>query len=138
MSAHARVVPGRQLARLVAVCAVLTTIACGVARRPIVDTGTKPPQTGGTISGMVRAAGSNAPLDARRVTAVDVSSGQKYETATAVNGGYTMKVPAGRYRLEVELRDGESLVERPSELSISQSDLDAQRDFRISVGPPRA
>jgi hypothetical protein len=44
-----------------------------------------------------------------------------------------MKVPVGRYRLEVELRPGETLAERPSELEISASDLDASRNFVVAV-----
>jgi hypothetical protein len=91
----------------------------------------KPPEMSGTISGVVRAAVSNAPLSARRVTAVDVSSGAKFEASTATNGGYTMKVPMGRYRMEVELRADETTSESPGEVVLNRSDLDAGRDFVI-------
>jgi hypothetical protein len=44
-----------------------------------------------------------------------------------------MKVPVGRYRLEVELRPGETLTEQPGELEISASDMDASRNFVIAA-----
>jgi hypothetical protein len=46
-----------------------------------------------------------------------------------------MKVPSGRYRLSVELRDGET-VKGPAELNLNVSDLDAARDFAIMVKSP--
>ena len=123
------------MALLAGVCSWLTLSSCAAAHGPVLDRGEKPPVSSGTISGIVRAAGSNTPLSARRVTAVEVTTGAKYETSTAINGGYTMKVPVGKYRLQVELRSGESVVEAPSELEITLSDLDAGRDFLISVQP---
>ena len=112
----------------------VTLVGCA-PRGPLI-TGERLPATPGTISGMVRTAGSNAPLSARRVTAVELTSGAKYDTSTAANGGYTMKVPVGKYRLEVELRPGESIVEAPGDLEIDTSDLDAGRNFTITVKAP--
>ena len=112
-----------------------STLAACAPRGPLI-TGEKLPSVPGTISGMVREAGSNAPLSARRVTAVEVASGAKYDTSTASNGGYTMQVPVGKYRLQVELRSGESIVEAPADLEINTSDLDAGRNFTITVKPP--
>jgi hypothetical protein len=112
---------------------VLTMLlsACA-ARGPVVDTGEKPAVASGTISGIVRGVG-NSPLSGRRVTAIEVSSGAKLETSTGTNGGYTLKVAPGHYRLEVELRDGEALSDRPDDVHISASDLDAGRDFVITA-----
>jgi peptidoglycan/LPS O-acetylase OafA/YrhL len=100
---------------------------------PVIDTGEKPGDLTGTISGIVRAAGSNSPLSARRVTATEVTTGAKYEATTATNGGYTMKVPVGRYRLQVELRADESTTTQPGDVEINRSDLDSGRDFVIAV-----
>jgi hypothetical protein len=104
-------------------------------RGPVLGSGEKPPERTGTISGVVRAETSKAPLSARKVTAVEVTTGAKVETTTATNGGYTMKVPIGKYRIEVELRAGESVVEGPSDVEIRVSDLDAARDFLIRAQP---
>jgi Carboxypeptidase regulatory-like domain len=117
---------------LPALLLALATAACA-PHGPIVDTGEKPPSVMGTISGQVRVAGSNAPLSAHKVTATELTSGATFVTSTASNGGYTMKVPLGKYRLQVELQPGEQVVDAPSELQINASDLDAGRNFTISI-----
>lgn len=102
---------------------------------PVVGSGELPPDRSGTIAGIVRAAGSNSPLAGRRVTAVEVRTGATYEATTAANGGYTLKVPVGRYRLQVELRGSEFVSEGPDEVVLNRSDLDSGRDFVISIKP---
>jgi hypothetical protein len=118
-----------------ALITLVAVISC-MPRGPIVDTGSKPPNVGGTISGIVRSAGGMTPLSGRRVTAVETSTGQRFEASTAINGGYTIKVPVGKYRLEVELRAGESLTEQPGDTEVSASDMDASRDFTVTVRSP--
>jgi len=84
----------------------------------------------GTIAGIVTTVGNIAVPD-RKVTAIHVSTGARYEAITAVNGGYTIRVPEGTYRLEVELQRGEGLAEQPAETKVDKSDLDERRDFTI-------
>jgi hypothetical protein len=112
---------------------LIVTIAACAPRGPIVDTGPKPAGVGGTIAGMVRAAGDGAPVSGRKVTAINVDTNARVETSTATNGGYTLKVPVGKYRLEVELRAGESLAEQPPVTEVNASDIDADRDFVITI-----
>ena len=112
---------------------VLLAVASCMPRGPIIDTGSKPDNPTGTISGTVRAAGNAESLSGRLVTATNITTGQRFEASTATNGGYTLKVPVGRYRLDVELRAGESLAETPEETEINASDMDADRDFTITV-----
>jgi Carboxypeptidase regulatory-like domain len=85
---------------------------------------------GGTIAGIVSTEG-NAPVPGRKVTAVDVATGMRYDATTGPNGGYTIKVPQGTYRLELELRRGEVVVKQPPETRIQKSDLDPRLDFTI-------
>lgn len=93
-------------------------------------------KVGGTIAGIVRATDGSIPLVTRKVTAIHAESGAKFETTTGVNGGYTIKVPEeGRYRIEVELRDGEVVAKGPEETVINNGDLDPGRDFEITVAP---
>jgi hypothetical protein len=115
---------------IVAVAIVALACRTGV---PVIDTGTKPPTRDGTIAGHVSSAGGSA-LIGRLVRAISIESGQKYETTTNNAGTYTMKVPPGRYRLEVELRAGEKLSKEPGETKINSSDLDPNRDFVIVPG----
>jgi hypothetical protein len=124
------------VANLLTVVLTLTLAACAAARGPVIGKGTQAGDVGGTISGIARTSEGEVPLVARKVTAIEVSTGAKYESSTASNGGYTMKVPKGRYRLELELRPGESLVRQPEETQIDTSDMDAGRDFLVTVKPP--
>jgi hypothetical protein len=120
------------LANALSALLIVCLTACA-HRGPVIDTGSKPTGVGGTISGRATFALDNTPLPGRRVTAVNLADGQRLEATTAANGGYTIKVPIGRYRLELELRARETLVEQPSETEIRTSDLDASRNFVISV-----
>ena len=88
---------------------------------------------GGTIAGIVTAGGTSAPVVTRTVTAVGVDTGARYDATTGPNGGYTIKVPSGRYRLEVELRAGEVVEKGPKETTIRNGDLDAKRNFVLNV-----
>jgi hypothetical protein len=106
-------------------------VACNAAHGPVLDRGSKPTNVNGTISGIVRMAGGGVVPD-RKVTAINVATGERTESPTATNGGYTMKLPPGKYRLEVELHAGERVTEQPAETAITGSDLDAGRDFVIS------
>ena len=90
---------------------------------------------GGTIAGIV-STDTNAPVAGRKVTAVEVASGARFEATTGTNGGYTLKVPEGTYRLQVELRPGEGVTKQPNETRIQKSDLDPKRDFVIAVKNP--
>lgn len=95
-------------------------------------------RAGGTIAGIVRATDGSAPLVSRIVTAINATSGVRFQTTTGINGGYTIKVPeAGRYRLEVELREGEIVAKGPEETDINNGDLDPGRDFEITIKAPR-
>ena len=119
-------------------CALLvavTALALGGCRTgvPVVDRGEKPVSQAGTIAGHIRTSG-NAAVVSRVVRAVSIATGEKFETTTNNAGTYTLKVPPGRYRLEVELREGERVVKQPAETEINPSDLNPDRDFVIGVG----
>jgi hypothetical protein len=99
---------------------------------PIIDTGPDQP-VGGTIAGIV-STDSKVAVPTRKVTAINVESGARFEATTGTNGGYTIKVPQGTYRLELELKPGETIVKHPGETRVNRSDLDPQRHFVITVG----
>jgi hypothetical protein len=112
--------------------ALSLSIGCVTHGRAVVDTRASPTGVGGTIAGSVRASGSTEPLSGRKVTAINEATGQRYETSTATAGGYTMKVPSGKYRLEVELRPGETLEAHPDPTDVNVGDLDPDRDFVLT------
>jgi hypothetical protein len=118
-----------KLRRLALLIGMLLAGACHPG--PVINTGGN--TVGGTIAGIVSTV-SKAAMPGRKVTAINIVSGEKFETTTATNGGYTIKVPQGTYRLEVELRDGEKIVKHPGDTKVQNSDLDPQRHFVISGG----
>jgi hypothetical protein len=90
-------------------------------------------QVGGTIAGIVSASGETMALASRKVTATNTATNAKYESTTSSTGGYTIKVPEGTYRIDVELRSGETLAKRPDAVRIHNGDLDSARDFVVTV-----
>ena len=111
---------------------LLMSLGCG-PRGPILGTATRPPGVGGTIAGVVKTSDGSTALSARKVTAINAETGARFEASTASNGGYTIQVPKGKYRLEVELHAGETLTSEPGSTDINVGDLDARRDFAVTV-----
>jgi hypothetical protein len=114
---------------LLVIGALLFNAGCHPSR-PVLDPGPRP-VVDGTISGIV--ADDSAPLAGRRITAVNVGTGARFETSSTSNGGYTVRVPAGTYRLEFELRAGEKLAVAPEPTEVDPGDLDAGRNFVITL-----
>lgn len=98
---------------------------------PVIDT--RPNKVGGTIAGIVKTADPSVAVPGRKVSVIEVKSGARHDTTTAANGGYTIQVPEGTYRFEIELRAGETLAKQPDPTHINNSDLDAGRDFIITM-----
>lgn len=113
-----------------ALLTALATTAC--ANRPVPGTGTRAAVTMGTISGLVSTGDGNTPVSGRMVTAINTATNARFDTSTATNGGYTVRVPEGNYRIEVELRRGERLDKRPDPTTVGGGDLDAERNFVIA------
>ena len=123
-----------RLATALLVCFSALSAACysGVARPgPVVNT--QPAHVGGTIAGIVKTADNAVALPGRKVTVIETTTGQRLETTTAANGGYTIQVPSGTYRIEVELRAGEALSKQPEPTHVGNGDLDTTRDFVITA-----
>jgi hypothetical protein len=107
--------------------ALLSSVACHPGA--IIDTDPKP-SVGGTIAGVVRS-GAN-PVIGRKVTAVNVSTNASFTATTGANGGYTIKVPEGTYRIDLESRAGETVTKKPDQTQVNNSDLDSARDFEVT------
>jgi len=109
--------------------ALLLSAACHPGA--IIDPDPKP-SVGGTIAGVIRS-GAN-PVIGRKVTAVNVATGARFEATSGTNGGYTIQVPEGTYRLDLETREGETISKRPDQTRVNNSDVDSARDFELVVG----
>jgi hypothetical protein len=114
---------------LLVIAALLFTTACH-PNRPVIDPGPRS-DVQGTISGIV--ADESMPLGGRTITAVNVGTGARFETSSTSTGGYTVRVPAGTYRLEFALKAGEKLTVAPEPTEVDAGDLDAGRNFVVSL-----
>ena len=87
--------------RLVLALFLTSSVACHPGQ-PLAGGVAQP--ASGTVSGAVTASDKSVPLTGRKVTLTETSTNAHYDTTTAANGGYTIQVPPGTYRIEVELR----------------------------------
>ena len=117
-----------RLALALLVCLAALSAACHPG--PILST---EQIVGGTIAGIVTTADSTVAVPGRKVSVIDVNTGSRRDTTTGANGGYTIQVPVGTYRLEIELRSGETLARQPEPTHVNNGDLDPHRDFVITV-----
>lgn len=107
-----------------------TVLAFGAGCRtagPLVGGDREP--ANGTISGSVAGPDGVAPVRDRLVEAVEVETGDRYPTTTSSTGGYTIELPPGRYRLEVDLADGEELASGPGVVEVGEGQLVTGVDF---------
>ena len=111
---------------------LLTFAACHPG--PVAGPGSGKLAVGGTIAG-IASTEAKAPVVGRKVTAVNTGTGTRFDVITGANGGFTVKVPEGTYRLEIELKPGETIAKQPGETRVNKSDLDPRRDFVINVRP---
>jgi carboxypeptidase family protein len=118
---------------LIGVLAALMSLAACRSGVPSIDTSHKPISADGTVSGTVRVPAGTRPLDGRTVEVVNVETGERLRTATNDAGGFTFKVKPGKYRVELTLRDGESLVRQPDVINVNRSDVDAHADFVVGA-----
>ena len=118
----------RVLRSLTMICALALAACHG---QPVVDT-TPHVSVGGTIAGIV-STDANQSVTGRKVTAIEVNTNARFEATTGLNGGYTIKVPEGTFRIELELHEGEAVVKQPEPTKINNSDLDSHRDFVVGA-----
>lgn len=85
---------------------------------------------GGTIAGVVTGP-ADATLADRTVTIVNVENGAQYHTATGQTGAYSLHVPAGKYRLEVQLRPGEQLAEKQPTILLNLGEFENNKDVHV-------
>jgi hypothetical protein len=129
-----------RLAWVIALLAAIIGGAAGVACRrgvPVLDAGPKPPTMDGTISGRLMTEDDASRLVSRRVEAVNINTGDTRAVSTSTDGGFTLKVPPGKYRLRIELRPGEAIAKAPETIDINPSDMDNDVEIVITPAPPK-
>jgi hypothetical protein len=117
-------------ATLAAALVLVAGTACRTSR-PLWSATPGDDTTPGTIAGILKTPGGD-PVAGRRVNAIAVGTSERYSAVTNVNGGFSIPVPPGKYRLEPELLEGERVLRAPGVININKSDLDA--NLEIVVG----
>jgi hypothetical protein len=110
---------------------VLAGTACSL-NKPVPGTGERSTATNGTLAGVVTTDAGKTGVSGRKVTATNTATNARFDATTATDGGYTLRLPAGHYAIDVELRAGERLEKRPEPTDVGAGDLDAGRDFVIT------
>jgi hypothetical protein len=103
--------------------------ACSGA--PAFDRGGRPAPGDGTISGTVRGPEGGGAIEGRRVDVVNVETGARQSAITSRTGVFTFKVRPGRYKVELALGEGESIIRQPGTMNIHRSDADTHADFIV-------
>ena len=101
---------------------------------PAVDVDARPAPSA-TVTGVVRMTESSSAAAGRTVEIVNTATGERRIVRTTDNGGFALVVPAGRYRLDVTLRDGETIVKRPGILEMESGVVGSPIEFVL--GPAR-
>jgi hypothetical protein len=100
---------------------------------PVVDVGPKPPAARGTLTGTVRGPEGSSAIGGRTVEIVNTETGEKHTTTTSATGGFTIQLPAGKYRLDLPLKDGETLAKRPGIIDLGRGDIDSHVEFVLAT-----
>ncbi len=118
---------------LVAVLCLLLGLGACRTGVPILDANPGPAEVMGTITGTVSGEDGTTAVAGRKITAVNIDTSSRETATTSETGGYTFKVPAGRYRVEVELLPGEAVLRDAGEFELSKSELQHDVDIRIGT-----
>jgi hypothetical protein len=111
---------------------VLLSIGCrqGAA---VVDPLPGPKEAFGTISGTVRGPAGTSSIEGRTVEVINLDTDERQQTNTSNAGGFTFKVKPGKYRVQVALAEGETIIKGPGSMNVNRSDADAHADFIIGA-----
>jgi hypothetical protein len=94
----------------------------------------------GTLSGVVRAPEGSSSINGRAVEVINIDTDERHRITTGNSGEFTIKVKPGKYRVEVRLRQGESLIKQPGVMHVTRTEADTRADIVIEsvrVARPR-
>jgi hypothetical protein len=124
----------RRPVRAAFVAVVMLTVCACRSTVPHTDRVHRSSPANGTISGTVRGAERTNSLADRLVEIVNLDTGERQRTTTSRTGGFSFNVKPAKYRVEVALNGGESLITRPGVIDLSRKSVDAHADFVVGTG----
>jgi len=84
------------------------------------------------LAGTVRGSDATALVSGRTVAVVNLATGETRTTETGATGGFAIELPAGTYRVELALRDGETVVKRPDVVLLNHGGPDSHIEFVVA------
>jgi hypothetical protein len=120
------------LGRVATAAALLLPLAMVRCRSatPLLGAGDAPAH--GTVAGTVSGPTALGPVAERQVVAIELESGRRHSTKTNMLGAFSLLLPAGRYRLEVALAEGEEIIQAPGIIALDHGDVIA--DANVVLG----
>jgi Carboxypeptidase regulatory-like domain len=113
---------------------LVVLLAAGCQRPvPALESGRSAAAAEATIKGTIRVPEGVVPVGGRTVEIVNIATGERRSATTSSTGGFTSQLPAGKYRLELALRDGETLVARPDVVNLDKGAVDSDVEFVIGA-----
>jgi carboxypeptidase family protein len=132
-SSYFRLLPGLKVAALLIGLIALFTMGRRQSA-PVVETTPGPAEALRTISGTVRGAEGTGSIEGRVVEVINTEGGEGQRVTTTTAGGFTFKVKPGKYRVQLQLRAGETILKQPGVMNVNRSDVDAHANFVIGQG----
>ena len=118
---------------IIGLCVVLLGVAACRRGAPVIDPAANQVQAPARISGTVRGPQGTTAIDARAIEAVNLSTGERRRTTTNGAGGFSFRLEPGKYRVELTLREGESLVKQPGIINVDNGSVDTRADFVLGA-----
>jgi hypothetical protein len=86
-----------------------------------------------TLSGTVRAPEGSSSIEGRAVEVINIQTDERHRLTTGNSGEFTIRVKPGKYRVEVALQQGESLIKQPGVMHVSRTRADTHADIVIEA-----
>ncbi len=116
------------------------TSACRMAIDAASDT-SRQARDAGTIRGTLRGPEHLTPVDGRVVEIINIDTQERQSVTTDTAGAFSLRVKAGKYRVDLPLRDGETLIRQPGVVHLARPGAATHVNFVIGtvrVSRPRA
>ena len=107
------------------------TYACGRGAT-VLETTPRQSIGDGTVTGIVTGPDGKSPLVDGPVEAINVANSSRVSARTNPAGGYTLKLPPGKYTIAPQLFPGETLAKQPPPMDIEVGEIETSVDFSVN------
>lgn len=69
----------------------------------------------------------------RAVEVLNLATGERQRTTTNTAGRFAFKLKPGKYRVQLTLHEGETIVKQPEVVSVNRNNVDARANFVLGT-----